>query len=32
MHEQSDEARVADGDGGGFYDEAEADDSVSERL
>ena len=31
-HEQSDEARVADGDGGGFYDEAEADDSVSERL
>ena len=31
-HEQSDEARVADGNGGGFYDEAEADDSVLEGL
>ena len=32
MHEQSDEAHVTDGDGGGFYDDAEADDSISERL
>ena len=31
-HEQSDKARVADGDGGGFYNEAEADDSVLEGL
>ena len=31
-HEQSDEACVADGDGGGFYDEAEADDSILEGL
>ena len=31
-HEQFDKARVTDGNGGGFYDEAEADDSVSERL
>ena len=32
MHEQSDEVRVADGNGGGFYDEVEADDSVLEGL
>jgi hypothetical protein len=29
-HEQSDEARVADGDGSGFSDAAEVGDSVSE--
>ena len=32
MHEQSDEACIADGNGGGFYNEAEADDSVLEGL
>ena len=31
-HEQSDKAHITDGDSRGFYDEAEADDSILEGL